>query len=302
MSSLADVVLVTLNYRWAPPGRSHAHRYLLLFLSICMLVGAARPFGASRARRSAWFAWPARASTLTIRAPVFARAHWVPRAALACWFPRGTRLYVARWLHRRCVVHDMLRCIMICALRVASCAGSGCSASSRTRRCASAARAAAPATSASRCVGRVSPAWQLLRGVLTAYTQRAHAGCSRRSKWSRKKGVLAGYSTQRHSRRGGAWQDQRLALQWVQENIHAFGGASRPEYSRRPQVPKYCGPCIDCNVPAMQCPLHSHQRNHVPSVRGTASSTLSTPAQPWYPVSTLLCAWEDLPTAPDGIR
>ncbi len=47
MSSLADVVLVTLNYRWAPPGRSLTQRYLLLSLSICMLVGAARPFGAA---------------------------------------------------------------------------------------------------------------------------------------------------------------------------------------------------------------------------------------------------------------
>ncbi len=40
------------------------------------------------------------------------------------------------------------------------------------------------------------------------------------------------------------------------------------------KYPQYCRPCLDCYVPPTQCPLHSHQRNHIPSVRVTASGTL----------------------------
>ena len=191
MSSLADVVLVTLNYRWAPPGRSHTHRYLLLFLSICMLVGAARPFGASRARRSAWFAWPAHASTLTIRAPVLASPLGAARGpgllvlggrAPVCCAMAASPLRCAGSPHAAvAVVRDVLRVARRAqarAVRLPRARGAAQAQRERQRR-------------QLRHPGRVSPAWQLLQGgthgVLTESSRGAHCvangvsrkGCSR---------------------------------------------------------------------------------------------------------------------------
>jgi hypothetical protein len=165
MSSLADVVLVTLNYRWAPPGSSHTHRSLLLFLSICMLVGAARPFGASRARRSAWFAWPARASTLTIRAPVLARPLGAARGpgllvpggrAPVCCAMAASPLRCDRSPHTAvAVVREMLGIVQAQAVRLPRARGAAQAQRERQRG-----QLRHPGGSA----------WQLLRGVLTAYS------------------------------------------------------------------------------------------------------------------------------------
>ncbi len=156
-------------------------------------------------------------------------------AALAFWFPGGERLYVARWLHRRCaaIAHrtpPLLSCVRCWALRRLVLFGFLAHEALRKRSASGSAGNVGIQVRRSGLAG--------LAALVGGYSRRTHrvlTACSRRSKWSLKKGVLvAGYSTQRHSRRGGAWQDQRLALQWVQENIRAFGGASRPEYSRRP--------------------------------------------------------------------
>ncbi len=218
-----------------------------------MLVGAARPFGASRARRSAWFAWPARASTLTIRAPVLARPLDAARGpgllvpggrAPVCCAMAASPLRCGGSPHTAvAVVREMLG-IAHCALRRLGLFGFLAHEALRKRSASGSAGNFGIQVRRSGLAGLAAPAGGT-HGVLTESSQRAH-------------GVANGVSRKGCSRgtRRGATHGAAVLGRTNGSRCSGCGRTSVPSAVRVApsthvalKYPHYCGPC---------CPLRTH--------------------------------------------